>query len=239
LRGVKNLTKGLVPRLKKSALDVGLFILAGICSLQLAVSVGLVDSPYIASDRLKAELLYDLAMGFVVSYGFYLLVVVLPEVRLRKDLRGWLMDDYRRFKVGLIEIYLSAIGDSWESDLSAELLDPQKFSEYFGARYNESQTRWHAVHNGLYEYGIPQLIIECELFVRELQFSRLRSKNISSLSLERLNAISRMLTRVRMTTADYDDIKRLLMVLYPIHCPWNVLDGKLVRDPIEEYISAM
>ena len=36
---------------------------------------------------------------------------------------------------------------------------------------------------------------------------------------------------------EYDDIKAALLMLYPVHCPWNVLDGKPADDTIGKMID--
>lgn len=182
---------------------------------------------------------YDLSIGYLLSYLFFILVVVIPQRISRRRTTKLLAQHYRAFKLSCIEIYLSAIGNSWDSDLPEKLLDPSTFSEYFSERHAPSQNRWHAVHNGLYDYGIPQLVVECELFAREIEYTLIKldlEDEDVALFLKRLG---RSLLRLRNSKPDYDDVKGLLFFLYPIHSHWSLLDGVEGRDPIGEMIARM
>lgn len=120
-----------------------------------------------------------------------------------------------------------------------QLLDPNAFREYFAARYSSDQTRWHAVHNGLYEYGIPQLIVECELFAREIEFTLMKLDIINDGVVLFLKRLSRQLLRLRSSQPEYDDVKRLLNVLYPMHSNWSWAEGYVGRDPVAEMIDRL
>jgi len=79
-------------------------------------------------------------------------------------------------------------------------------------------------------------VLECELFAREIEYTLLKL-NIDdddvALFLKRL---SRSLIRLRTSTPTYDDVKRLLNFLYPIHSHWSWLEGYVGRDPVAEMI---
>jgi hypothetical protein len=173
----------------------------------------------------------------VVSYIFYLLIVALPEQIRRRRIARLLRAQFDTFKLACIEIYLSAIGDSWDSNQPTELLKPDVFRDYFSARYSSSQNRWHAVHNGLYEYGLPQLVLECEILAREIEFALTKLDDVEDDLLLFLKRLSRRLVRLRTSTPEYDDIKALLNFLYPIHSHWSWLDGVTGRDPVGEAID--
>lgn len=182
-------------------------------------------------------LLYDLSVGYLVSYLFFLLVVVIPEGIRKRRTKGWLELSYRTFKLSCIEIYLSAIGDSWDSELPESLLDSARFRDYFSERFSPDQTRWHAVHNGLYEYGVPHLITECEIFSREIQFSLIKLNLEDERVMRYLARLSASLVRLKASSPQYDDIKRLLGFLYPMHSHWSWLDGIKEVDPVAEMIA--
>ena len=176
-------------------------------------------------------------MGYLVSYVFFLLVVAVPEHARRLRTKRWLELSYRSFKLSCIEIYLSAIGDSWDSELPEPLLDPVRFGDYFSARFSKDQNRWHAVHNGLYEYGLPQLITECEIFSREIQFTLIKLNLEDERVSQYLVRLSRNLVRLKTSEPGYDDIKRLLNFLYPMHSHWSWLDDIKGVDPVGEMIA--
>lgn len=183
--------------------------------------------------------MYDLCIGYIVSYGFYLLVVVVPAYRERRELRSWLLRQYRELKLRLIEIYLMAIGDPWDIELPESLLDAKAFSEYFHGKTSSNKMRWHEVHNGLYEHGLSQMAMECSLFVREIQFALLKSKMENVDSIEFLNKFSRRLSRAHILKPEYDDIKGLLLFLFSLHCSWETLDGKPAVDKIGKIIEKL
>lgn len=184
-------------------------------------------------------LAYDLSAGYLISYIFFLLVVAIPDVSTRRRTARLLAAHYRAFKLACIEIYLSAIGDSWDAELPEQLLDPTAFAEYFSGRYSTTQARWHAVHNGLYEYGVPQLVLECELFAREIEYTLIKLNVEDTDVAAFLKRLSRSLTRLRTSAPTYDDVKRLLNFLYPLHSHWSVLDGYVGRDPVAEMIERL
>ena len=184
-------------------------------------------------------LAYDLSVGYLISYIFFVLVVVIPDQRASRRTGRLMANHFRTFKLTCIEIYLTAIGDSWDSELPQQLLQPEAFRDYFSAHFSESQNRWHAVHNGLYDYGVPELIIESELLAREIEYTLVKL-NIEDEEVEIfLKRLSRSLLRLRNSEPTYDDVKRLLNFLYPIHSHWSWLDGYVGRDPVGEMIARL
>jgi hypothetical protein len=126
-----------------------------------------------------------------------------------------------------------------QSAIPEQLLEPAVFRDYFSASYSESQNRWHAVHNGLYEYGVPELVLECELFAREIEYTLIKPNIEDEGVASFLKRLSRSLLRLRNTEPTYDDVKRLLNFLYPIHSHWSWLEGYVGRDPIGEMIARL
>ena len=212
-------------------------ILAIVCAWDVVVCVNLVPGVGFV-DRAR-PVVYDLSIGFLVSYVFFVLVVALPEQLTRRRTARLLAYQFRLFKLACIEIYLGAIADPYDSEIPESLLDAAEFRDYFSEPYASDQNRWHAVHNGLYDYGVPQLVLECELLAREIEFTLIKL-NIEDESVSTfLKRLSRSLTRLRTSEPTYDDIKRLLNFLYPIHSHWSWLDGYVGRDPIEKMIARL
>lgn len=214
--------------------------LAAFAALSLWTSV--VSSGVVRIVSIAAEwrpLAYDISVGYLVSYMFFLLVVALPGAVRRRRMAGWLAVHYRGFKLACIQIYLRAIGDSWDSDLPEQLLDPHAFREYFSAWYSSDQTRWHAVHNGLYDYGIPRLVMECELFGREIEFTLIKLEVPSDEVVLFLKHLTRQLMRLKISEPDCDDVKHLLNFLYPVHSHWSWIEGYVGRDPVANMIRKL
>ena len=184
-------------------------------------------------------LTYDLSVGYLISCIFFVLVVVIPERQSSKRVARLLSNHFRTFKLACIEIYLTAIGRSWDSELPEQLLQPEVFRDYFSAPFSENQNRWHAVHNGLYGYGVPELVLECELLAREIEYTLIKLNIDDEHVALFLKRLSRSLQRLRNSEPTYDDVKRLLNFLYPIHSHWSWLDGYVGRDPIGGMIARL
>jgi hypothetical protein len=111
------------------------------------------------------------------------------------------------------------------------------FRDYFSGRFSVDQNRWHAVHNGLYKYGLPQLVTECEIFAREIQFTLIKLNLDDERAARFLARLSGNLVRLKTSAPEYDDIKRLLNFLYPLHSHWSWLDDIKGVDPVGEMIA--
>jgi len=114
--------------------------------------------------------------------------------------------------------------------LIERLRDAQCFSDYFHERYSKDQTRWHAVHNGLYEYGIPEIRAHCQAFVSDCDLAVGLVGELTSEAARVLSQVRFIVLRSNVAEPEYDDIKALLMLLYPLHCPWSFLDGEIHKD---------
>lgn len=224
---------------RRKASDAFLAVFALLAAAQVCVWAGLLKVSAVNVSNRVSELIYDLCVGYLVSYVFYVLVVFLPTERRRRESRVWLRQQYAELKLRLIEIYLGAIGDPWDSQLPQKLLDPREFSNYFGQKHTPDQTRWHAVHNGLYEDGLPQIAMECQLFVREVQFTLSTIGFENPEAIDFLNRLARRMSRVAMLKSEYDDIKGLLHFLFSLHCPWSILDGKMAPDRVAAIIESI
>lgn len=229
--------KQAVRDVRRRSLPIALIALAALALWIAAVASQIV--PGLGFVEKVRPFAYDISVGYLVSYIFYLLVVVIPEVSTRRRTARLLSAHYRSFKLACIEIYLGAIGDSWDSELPEQLLCASTFAEYFSGRYSDSQTRWHAVHNGLYECGVPELVLECELFAREIEYTLIKLNIEDSDVATFLKRLSRSLLRLRTSTPTYDDVKRLLNFLYPLHSHWSILDGYVGRDPVADMIARL
>jgi len=225
----RNLTRRWLPTTLAGLAIVSIWI--------VIVSLGLV--PRFGFTQKVRTPAYDLSIGFLISYIFYVLVVAIPEGFARARTARLLRHQFRSFKLACIGIYLGAIGDSYDSELPEALIDPAAFRNYFSERHSTDQNRWHAVHNGLYEYGLPELVLECELLAREIEFALIKLNIEDEETSSSLKRLGRSLLRLRTSEPNYDDIKKLLNFLYPIHSHWSWLDGYVGRDPIGEMMARL
>lgn len=212
-----------------SLLQVGLAGLALIAGYQIAVSAGIAPAFAIVSDR-GENIGADLALAYISAWIFNLLVVVAPDVRRRRRVRAWLQNRYNSLKDNLVRHYLALINYSHEPALIIELRDPNAFSAFFSGKYCQGQSRWHAVHNALYEWGIPEIRFYCQSFVSECDMAVGLAGELTADSERLLSRINLVLMRAILAEPDYDEIKALLLMLFSLHCPWSFLDGEVHED---------
>jgi hypothetical protein len=224
--------------LRQSFFQLLLAMLAVIALGQMLVSHKILPPLAIGSPGLSS-FANDVSLGYFSSWIFNILVVVLPAYTKRRRMRAWLASRYSAFKDDLVRVYLGAIRQSYDSDLIEGLRDPAKFSDYFAERFAPDQNRWHAVHNGLYEWGLSQIRFHCRLFLSEYDLSIGLLGDLDSKSLGRYGYVRAMLSKAEIIEPDYDDVKSLLGMLYPIHCPWSFLDGKIHEDAILDNIKSL
>src|SRR5215469_2025460 len=76
-------------------------------------------------------LFYELAIGYLVSLIFWVLVVLLPDIQRRRMLRKSLEERYRYFRRGIVDALLSASEGTYELDKRDKLTEPAEFRRYF------------------------------------------------------------------------------------------------------------
>lgn len=210
-------------------LQAGLAGLALVAGYQIAISSGIAPAFASASDR-GENIATELALAYISAWIFNLLVVVAPDMRRRRRVREWLQNRYNSLKDNLVQHYLALIGYSHEPALIMELRDPNAFSAFFSANYREGQSRWHAVHNALYEWGIREIRFYCQAFVSECDLAVGLAGELTADSERLLRRVNLVLMRAILAEPDYDQIKALLLMLFPLHCPWSFLDGEVHDD---------
>ena len=100
----------MIGKLTRRWLLITLTVLAIASVWNVIVSIGLV--PRVGFVEQARTVVYDLSIGFLISYIFFLLVVALPQRLASRRAARLLEHQFRAFKIACIEIYLGAIGDS-------------------------------------------------------------------------------------------------------------------------------
>lgn len=185
------------------------------------------------------QILFDSSVGINVSLLIYFLVVWLPEWRKRTRVRRNLQLQYDSFKEATVHIILSASGQSYDLDTTDRLKDPKQFRDFFKESVSPSQNRWHAFLNGLDEYHVKQLVIECEILMAEVHFtlSAIDVDNQDAFAL--LKRLTQSLHRSKDWSPDYDDAKRLSQFLWSVHTGWSFVEGYPEKDVIAQMIEAI
>ena len=181
---------------------------------------------------------HDIAVGVMVSLFIYFLVVWLPDRDKRKRVQRNLQFQYNYFKERCIEIFLSAMGPSFDPAVIDSLKDRGVFMRFFKEELSPGQTRWDAVANGLNAENINSLIIEFEIFISEVRFTLIAIDVQNEDAFAFLKQLANVLYRARNCSADYDGVKSLLGLMWHVFAGWSFVEGYIKKDEIADMIEA-
>jgi hypothetical protein len=185
------------------------------------------------------SIVFNLAIGYIVSVFFWLLVVYMPERHRRALLRDNLQRRYRGFREGTIGILLSACCGSYNSDLPEQLCDYQKFKAFFNENQKE---RWYAALNGLEDRKdlLSDLVMELQLFSDEVAYV-LDHVNIDDPTVHSFfKRLNEHIYRLKNASVySYDSVKYVTNFMWEIHARWSIVEGQLESDVIEDMIEAI
>ncbi|WP_250523474.1 MULTISPECIES: hypothetical protein [unclassified Caballeronia] len=185
------------------------------------------------------SILFNLAIGFLTSAFFWLLVVYLPERRLREILRSNLRRRYREFREGVIGTLLGASDGSYDPRLREELCDHQKFREYFGS---DKFAKWYAALNEMQSRPelLGDIVMEMKMLSDEVAyvFSRV---DVSDEGVHRFfRRLNEHLYRLKNESVySYDPVKYVGRFVYGILAHWDIATGEIESDIIDDMIRAI
>ena len=182
---------------------------------------------------------FNLAVGYLVSALFWLLVVFLPERSRQHLLRANLNHAYQHFKESVLQILLWSSKGTHDSRLPKELSDHRKFIEFFSA---DESASWYAALNGLQgsELRRHELLLEMEIFSDEVAYV-LNNVNIQDEGVHRLfKVLKENIYRLNHSKADtYDYVKDLGRFLWEVLARWNFVEGQRETDIIQQTIDRL
>lgn len=182
---------------------------------------------------------FNLAVGYLVSALFWLIVVYVPERARRNVLRDNLGRRYRSFKEAALQILLWSSVGTHDSRMPEELYDHRKFKEYFGA---DQSRNWYAAMNGLQENAdrMRELRLELEIFADEVAYV-LNNANIQDADVHRFfKALKENIYRLNHSTVyTYDQVKYLGQFLWGVLACWSFIDGQREDDIIQKTIDRL
>ncbi len=183
------------------------------------------------------QIIFDLAVGVIVSLVIYLLVVRLPEVQKKQRLKAHLARQHNDFKEATLLRMLWACNGSASMALLRELMDRQRFRNYFKETVNGTDDRWSIVVNNLDRLKIEDLTHEMREFRQEIEYV-LTSVDVSEeVVFDYLKGVTRILSNSERSTDDYDEKKVLGRFLWSLHTGWDPAEGYLDKDFIGEMIE--
>lgn len=185
------------------------------------------------------QLLFDLALGVLISLLLYVLVVRIPEFRKRKRHRAHLLRKYSDLKEECIMNFLFACNGTASLDLVKELKDREKFKAYFSEKLAPDQERWHEVLNGMNSRLMRSICDAIAAFRREVEYSLSAVDVDEDRSLAMLRQLTGALHAAEKWTDDYDDVKAMSKFMWSQHTGWDIISGYTDRDAVEDLIGAM
>ncbi len=187
------------------------------------------------------KLIYDLGIGGLISLVFYGLLVRLPEFERRRRIKRRLRQQYRLFKKDCIATILGVVDGTYDPDLVDELLDQNKFRDYFKQKVSNSQEKWHVFLNEIRDHNLRELIVTMEIFRAEVLYV-LNTTDVPNdepfTFLKRLSAAMYSMTHTATLEYDYS-VKQLSRFLWEVLAGWDWITGYRQKDVVEEMIRSI
>lgn len=234
--------------LYRNALDLALWVLGVASSILMLKSSTDPRPDFVKGTSLEQvfkpfstgnQVVFDIAVGVVVSLFVYVLVVRLPAWQKRRRVKAHLLRRYEDLKRQCITHFLWACHEPAVSDLTDELMDLEKFREFFKVKVSDDQDRWHAVLNGLNEQGVAALVRELDMFRTELEYALTAIEVSDAKVFGFMRNFTQVLQRSRYWSDDEDQLKPLSQFMWSAFAGWSFVTGYTGKDAIAEMIDAI
>lgn len=189
-----------------------------------------VPCPRIADSHAWEKIAYDLGIGSIISLLFYWLVVRLPENAKRRRIRNSFALHFQQFKEDVTATILSVTDGSYEYGFHQELVDQQRFREYFREKDEEGNERWYAFYNNMTEISLQELRLHLEVLRSDILFTMAAVDIDDREVLEFMKRFSANIIRYRSTVLDYDSMKSFGNFMWEILAGENSVTGRMKRD---------
>jgi hypothetical protein len=195
--------------------------------------------PLVPNAKAIYKILYDLAVGALITIAFYALVVRLPDYQRRKRLKGSLERHYKAFREDCIQIMLLDADGSYSAVLLETLIEQDKFRDYFKEKVTPDRDRWDEFLNKLDEKYLRELLTRMEIFRDELTFV-LNSTDISKDEpFEFLKRLFAAIYSMKDVTLGYDELRSLARFLWSVFAGWDPSTGYRKEDIVKKMIAAI
>ncbi|MBH1626081.1 hypothetical protein I5U62_03955 [Stenotrophomonas maltophilia] len=175
------------------------------------------------------QIIFNVAVGVLVSQAMYVLVVWLPGHAKRKRVRKNLQHHYALFKEQCIYQLLFASEGGADSEVVENLADIKKFRDYFNAAGPSGGEKWYDVMNGLEAQHVSAIVVELGILAEELKYT-LAAVDVDD---EEVYAFLKRLNRAIVVLRDgseNSDIKYLANFLWELFAGWSMVTGYQDRD---------
>jgi len=166
------------------------------------------------------------------------LVIWYPDRKRKNIIKQNIEQQYRLFKEDTIGILLNVCdAGRYDTEYPTNLLGQNEFRKYFKENISESQNRWDDVCNGLDVYGIKELLVELEILLNEVTFVLsnvyIDDPNVFSF----FKRFSKSLYKLKNSSLEDDDLKKLTTFLWQLLAGWNLVDGYRDEDIVKVMID--
>jgi hypothetical protein len=125
---------------------------------------------------------------------------------------------------------LSVTDGSYEYGFHQELVDQQRFREYFREKDEEGNERWYAFYNNMTEISLQELRLHLEVLRSDILFTMAAVDIDDREVLEFMKRFSANIIRYRSTVLDYDSMKSFGNFMWEILAGENSVTGRMKRD---------
>lgn len=185
------------------------------------------------------QIIFDIAVGVIVSLFIYLLVVRLPAWQKKNRLKAHLLRRYDDLKEQCLMHFLWACNEPVVSALIDRLKSQEEFKTFFKEPVSEDQDRWHAVLNGLTDDYVQSLVHELDLFRGELDYALVTVEVADEKVFSFLRNLTQVLQRSRHWSDREDQLKSLSQFMWSMFAGWSFVSGYTGRDHVSEMIRAI
>lgn len=195
-------------------------------------SVGPVFRPF----QMGNQIVFSLAAAVLASLFTYYLLVRIPEHERNIRLRSSLLASYRQFKEAVVAIFIGAADGSYTHEKVEALCQQTTFRTYFKEPHCPGQNKWDAVANRMDDTMLRELVLECEILLREFQhvIDKVDIKDPELYSFMR--RLSTALYCAKDWSSDYGGTERVLGFFWQILSGWSAVNGYSDREYVTDMI---
>lgn len=180
-----------------------------------------------------------MAVGILVGLFVYVLVSRVPERQKRIRIKNHLLRQYGTFRHETIRILVSAQGAPYAGNLIEELMEKEKFRQYFESNDSEYGTRWSRVVNNFDDYSYRELSVEFDILISEILLAVHMIDIETEKVFSQINHIRHVSMYMKSLDHEYDDRKTLFRYLWSVNSGFSFEYGYAHPDVIEEAILAI
>lgn len=187
----------------------------------------------------RKQIAFDLSVGVLSAIGMFFLLVRLPEWERKNRIKRHLQSSYESFKRANIAIFLGAIQEPLSRELAEQLMEQNRFQDFFQKPYAPGQNKWHGVANNMNDFMLRQIVLEAEVLHSELQYA-LSIIDVSDHEFFTfMKNFSTTLYRAKNWSSDYEGTKEVLSFFWSIFTGWSFAEGYSDHEFFPRMISKL